>query len=98
MENAFVDGHVRAAQGELASLESALDAAAEAAGRGEPTTDALAGATKSLHAAKASVDQIGKMLTTEAADAADVRPCPACGRSVRAAATLCGHCWTKLPS
>jgi hypothetical protein len=26
----------------------------------------------------------------------DVRPCPACSRIVMRAATLCGHCWTKL--
>jgi hypothetical protein len=27
----------------------------------------------------------------------DVRPCPTCQRIVMRAATLCGHCWTRLP-
>jgi len=28
--------------------------------------------------------------------APDLRECPVCRHSCRAAATLCGHCWTKL--
>jgi hypothetical protein len=28
--------------------------------------------------------------------APELRDCPACGRPGMAAATVCGHCWTKL--
>ncbi len=28
--------------------------------------------------------------------APDTRDCPACGKTVMTAATVCGYCWTKL--
>ncbi len=28
----------------------------------------------------------------------DTRSCPKCSREIMRAATMCGHCWTKLPS
>jgi hypothetical protein len=29
-------------------------------------------------------------------EAPETRSCPSCGREIMRAATLCGHCWTKL--
>jgi hypothetical protein len=30
--------------------------------------------------------------------APELRQCPTCQRTVMRAATLCGHCWAKLPA
>ncbi len=69
-----------------ATLDYLADAAREADGA---TATAAVGAQEALRRAACSVDDLIRLCDL-------VRPCPACAKSVKVAATLCGHCWTRL--
>lgn len=55
---------------------------------------ALAAAAAELRRAAAGVDEMIRLLSNE--PERSLRACPACDKSVMAAARLCGYCWTKL--
>jgi hypothetical protein len=95
METSFVDGRVGAARKQLTLAQGQLDAAIEAGRSGSPNADMLDGASTNLMAARASIDEIGSQIEADAA-ALELRDCPACGKGIRTAATLCGYCWTKV--
>lgn len=76
-----------------AKLAAALDYLADA-GReaGAASATAALGAQASLRRAAFTVDELIRLCDGEHVG----RPCPACAKTVMAAATLCGYCWTKL--
>jgi hypothetical protein len=96
MENSFVDARVRAVREQLTLAHGQVEAAIEASRASSASTEGLEQAAKNLQSARASIDEIGSQIEADAGDAPALRRCPACEKSIRAAATLCGHCWTKL--
>lgn len=76
----------------LAATAKHLD---EAARQAEPASPAaFAAAAAELRRAGVAVADLVRLCSGE--PEVDLRPCPACGKIVRAAARLCGYCWTKL--
>lgn len=59
--------------------------------RGETPTDPSAAAAE----LRASWTDLVKVLAL--GPAPEVRDCHACHRTVMRAATMCGHCWSRLP-
>lgn len=96
MENSFVDTKLRAANEQLTLAQSQLDAAIAAGRGGDSSVSALDGVSGNLKAARSSIDEISRQIAADTEAAPQMRACPACGKSIRAAATLCGHCWKKL--
>lgn len=65
------------------------------AGREAEAAGALAGAgLHQLSSAARGVEELIRLCKGELPPA--LRDCPACKKSVMAAATLCGYCWTRL--
>jgi hypothetical protein len=75
-----------------------VDVAGDACRTGALGTGPLDLAAQKLREALSAVDELLSELELEpGADVAPaLRDCPSCGKSIRAQATLCGHCWTKL--
>ena len=79
-------------------LESGMLTLTRAQG-GEKTVIAklLESAFSKLKEAKRHLVDLTDLLVDEViAPRADQRDCPACHKSIMAAATLCGFCWTRL--
>jgi hypothetical protein len=95
MENSFVELKLRAASDQLRLAQAGLDAAINADRAGEPNLDAMEGVSGKLSAARLSMDEIGRHLEADVEAAPLMRDCPACGKAIRAQATLCGYCWKK---
>lgn len=71
------------------------DAAKGEARRDGPGGHALDGAAASMVLALASLDEITRHIHADIEPAPVTVACAACGKTIRAAATLCGYCWTK---
>lgn len=67
----------------------------ELAGIRQPV-DALAGARENARKAARGLLELGQLLDDATEPRPAMRECPACGKTVMAAATRCGFCWTKL--
>lgn len=96
MENSFVETKLRAVNAQLTLAQAQIDTAIEAGQRGEPGADALDGAAWNLKAAQFSIGEISRQIEADTEAAPNLRPCPACGRTIRLEATLCGYCWKKV--
>jgi hypothetical protein len=96
METAFVDTKIAAAKERLVRAGEQLGTAIRAGREGGSKVDTLEGAAESLKGAELYIDEIRQQIDADVADLPAMRDCPACGRAIRAAATLCGYCWTKL--
>jgi hypothetical protein len=73
---------------QVALVERALDAIRQ-------PVDALAGARQNVRRAARGLIELGELFN----DVTEPRPamceCPACGKTIMAAATRCGFCWTQ---
>jgi hypothetical protein len=96
MENSFVETKLRAANEQLILAQTQIEAAIEAGQKGEPSAAALDGASGSLKAAQLSIGEISRQIEADTEASPNLRACPACGRSIRLEATLCGYCWKKV--
>jgi hypothetical protein len=96
METAFVDRKIAAAKEQLVLAGGQLDTAIRAGREGGSNVDSLEGASGSLKGAELYIDEIRHQLEADVEAEPAMRDCPACGRSIRTAATLCGYCWKKL--
>jgi hypothetical protein len=96
MENSFVETQLKAVNEQLTLAQTQIDAAMEAGLRGEPGTAALDGASGNLKAAKLSIGELSRQMEADTEPPPNLRACPACGRSIRLEATLCGYCWKKV--
>lgn len=74
---------------QIAFVERDLEAA-------QPAADALAGARENARKAALGLAALDALLNEVLEPSPAMRECPACGKSVLAAATRCGFCWTKL--
>ena len=60
------------------------------------SVDALAGARENVRKAARGLVEMHELFNDVAEPSPAMRECPACGKTVMAAATRCGFCWTKL--
>jgi hypothetical protein len=90
-ESTLVMMKIRTAIDSLHVVRDRLDAAIEAARTSGASAGELGVASASLKSALLCLEEITGEVGAEAA----MIDCSACGKSIRAAATLCGHCWTK---
>ena len=58
--------------------------------------DALAGARENARKAARGLVELGELLNDVTEPSPAMRECLACGKSIMAAATRCGFCWTKI--
>ena len=58
--------------------------------------DALADARDNAHKAARGLAELGDLFNDVTEPGPAMRDCPACAKTVMAAATRCGFCWTKL--
>jgi hypothetical protein len=79
-------------QTKLAATAKHLEEAGKQAEPATPTAYAAAGVT--LRRATVAVEELVRLCAGE--PEVQERPCPTCAKTVRAAARLCGYCWTKL--
>ena len=86
---------LRAASEELRLAQGELDAAILAAGPGALNLATMKSVSGKLSGARLSVDEVGRRLEADIEAAPVMRDCPACGKAIRAQATLCGYCWKK---
>jgi uncharacterized protein with PIN domain len=90
MESTFVNPRVHAAREQLALAQGQIDAAVESGTKG------LDGAVLRLKDAQKSIDELSRQIDVEKAEEPEMKDCPACHKSIRKAASLCGYCWKKL--
>ncbi len=58
--------------------------------------DALAGARENVRKAARGLVQLGELFNDLTEPSPAMCECPACGKTIMAAATRCGFCWTKM--
>ncbi|WP_437663550.1 hypothetical protein [Sorangium sp. So ce1182] len=92
----MVEKKVLAANERLSVAQAQLDAAIQAHDASRPDVEAMKGVSDKLREARVCIDQIQQHIEATAEAVPSMRGCPACGKSIRAQATLCGHCWTKV--
>ena len=71
---------------QLASAEREIDLLGSAA---------PAAVLDSVRKAARGLVELGELFNGAAESAPATRTCPTCGKTIMAAATLCGYCWTK---
>ncbi|WP_437578320.1 hypothetical protein [Sorangium sp. So ce887] len=91
-----IENRVLAAHERLSVAQEQLDAAIRTSHASSPDVEAMNGVSERLREARACIDQIQQHIEASAEVVPSTRDCPACGKSIRAQATLCGHCWAKL--
>lgn len=96
MEPSIVENNVLAANERLSVAQEQLDAAIQTCDASTSDVAALKGVSERLREARACIDQLRQHIGASAEAVPARRNCTACGKSVRAQATLCGYCWTKL--
>lgn len=96
METSFVNTRIAAAKEQLVLAGGRLDTAIRAGRDGGSNVDTLESVAGSLKCAVLCIDEIRRQIEVDVADLPRLRDCPACGKIIRAAATRCGYCWTKL--
>ena len=96
MESSLAITSVRSALQLLSAAEAHLDTAVRLNHDGQSSGAALEDASRVMKEARANMDAASAHLDANVVPPSELRDCPACGRSIRKAATLCGHCWTKL--
>ncbi|MGK3962818.1 hypothetical protein WMF38_01335 [Sorangium sp. So ce118] len=92
----MVEKKVLAASERLDVAQEQLDAAIQAYDANRPDIEAMKGVSERLREARVCIDKIQQHIEATAEVVPSMRGCPACGKSIRAQATLCGHCWTKV--
>ncbi|XYI03626.1 hypothetical protein ACMHYB_29210 [Sorangium sp. So ce1128] len=92
----MVEKKVLAANERLSVAQEQLDAAIQACDANRPDIEAMKAASERLREARVCIDNIQQHIEATAEVVPSMRGCPACGKSIRAQATLCGHCWTKV--
>jgi hypothetical protein len=98
MEQSFVEARVLAANERLGLAQEQLELAIQACNAGKSSVDVLNGASNKMREARTCIDEVRAHIEATAEVAPPMRDCPACKKSVRAQATLCGYCWTISPS
>ncbi|KYF62999.1 hypothetical protein [Sorangium cellulosum] len=96
MEQVLVEKKVLAASERLSVAQEQLDAAMQGPGGSRPDVEAMKEVSERLREARACIEQLQQHIESTAEAVPSMRHCPACGASIRAKATLCGHCWTKV--
>jgi hypothetical protein len=93
METKIIEAKAIEASERIRLAGAHIDLATEQSRTGASCTDALAVSARELGEAKTALDALLAELDPGPPPA--MRACQACGRSIRANATLCGYCWTK---
>ncbi len=83
MKNTNLEVHTQLSDAETARLRLLI-----------ASVDGELARTPASEGLKGSWAEMMKMLAVGSAP--DVRTCPSCANIIMRAATLCGHCWTKL--
>ena len=96
MEQSFVEAKVLAANERLGLAQEQLDLAIQACNAGKSSVDVINGASDKLREARTCIDEVRAHIEATSEVAPQMRDCPGCASRVRAQATLCGYCWTKL--
>ncbi|HTN84650.1 MAG TPA: hypothetical protein VL242_13215 [Sorangium sp.] len=94
----MVEKKVLAASERLDIAQEQLDAAIQAYDANRPDIEAMKEVSERLSEARVCIDKIQQHIEASAEVVPSMRDCPACGKSIRAQATLCGHCWAKVDS
>jgi len=89
-ENAIIEA--RAAGEGVRRVRAGIGLALQPGEPDGPWRGALEKADATLKDVEASLEAMARHLDLEVAPT--MRDCPACGASIRADATRCGHCWT----
>ncbi|XXY49974.1 hypothetical protein WME91_02335 [Sorangium sp. So ce269] len=92
----MVEKKVLAASERLNVAQEQLDAAIQAYDANRPDIEAMKEVSERLSEARVCMDKIQQHIEASAEVVPSMRDCPACGKSIRAQATLCGHCWAKV--
>ncbi|WP_437932385.1 hypothetical protein WMF37_25040 [Sorangium sp. So ce291] len=92
----MVEKKVLAASERLSVAQEQLDAAIQAHDANRPDIEAMKEVSERLREARLFIDKIQQHIEATAEVVPSMRGCPACGKSIRAQATLCGHCWAKV--
>ncbi|MGK3983691.1 hypothetical protein WME99_11685 [Sorangium sp. So ce136] len=92
----MVEKKVLAANERLSVAQEQLDAAIQAYDANRPGIEVMKEVSERLREARVCIDKIQQHLEAAAEVVPSMRGCPACGKSIRAQATLCGHCWAKV--
>ncbi|WP_104978443.1 hypothetical protein [Sorangium cellulosum] len=91
-----MEKNILAASERLGIAQEQLDAAIQAYDASRPDVEAIKGASERLREARLCIEQIQQHIDASAEVVPAKRNCPACGKTIRAQATLCGYCWTKV--
>jgi len=93
METKIIKAKAIEANERIRLARAQVNLASEESRTGASCNAALEVCSRELGEAKSELD--GLLAELDSGPPPAMRACPACGRSIRANATLCGHCWTK---
>jgi len=93
METKSIKAKAIEANERIRLARSQIDLASQESRTGASCAAALEVCSRELGEAKTEIDAL--LVELDLGPPPAVRPCPACGQSIRANATLCGYCWTK---
>lgn len=96
MKALSIEKDVLATSERLSVTQEQLDAAILTYDASCPDVEALKVISERLREARVCIDQIQQHIEASVEVVPSRRDCPACGKSIRAQATLCGYCWTRL--
>ncbi|WP_437573503.1 hypothetical protein [Sorangium sp. So ce887] len=96
MKESSIEKKVLAANERLSVAQERLDAAIQTNDGSWPHAEAMKEISERLREARVCNDQVQQHIEASAGVVPSGRDCPACGTSIRAQATLCGYCWTRL--
>ncbi|WP_437963845.1 hypothetical protein WMF04_29465 [Sorangium sp. So ce260] len=96
MKESSIEKNALAANERLTAAQRQLDAEIRTYDGSGPDLEAMNEISERLREARLCIDQIQQHIEASAEVVPPRRDCPACGKSIRVQATLCGYCWTRV--